>query len=73
MDFLVNEVDVSSRIPTPPLITRCDKSIQTDPPNLHFKPIGKTPTRDIILLLPNHYPLLTLGNDRFILQPGVNQ
>ncbi|GFV61538.1 hypothetical protein TNCV_92421 [Trichonephila clavipes] len=44
--FLVNEV--SLRIPTPPLITRCDKSIQTDPPNLHFKPIGKMPTRDII-------------------------
>ncbi|GFV93207.1 hypothetical protein TNCV_573461 [Trichonephila clavipes] len=38
MDFLVNEV--SSRIP--PLITRCDKSIQTDPPKLHFKPIKKT-------------------------------
>ncbi|GFU25327.1 uncharacterized protein TNCV_2903541 [Trichonephila clavipes] len=71
MDFLVNEVAVSSRIPTPPLITRCDKSIQTDPPNLHFKPIGKTPTRDLILL--HHHPLLTLGNDGFILQPGVNQ
>ncbi|GFU77788.1 uncharacterized protein TNCV_1137961 [Trichonephila clavipes] len=65
MDFLVNEV--SSRIP--PLITRCDKSIQTDSPNLHFQPIGKTPTRNIILLVPNHHPLLTL--DGFILQSGV--
>ncbi|GFT78945.1 uncharacterized protein TNCV_3093331 [Trichonephila clavipes] len=68
MDFLVNEV--SLRIPTPALITRCDKSIQTEPPNLHFKPIGKMPTRDIILLVLNHHPLLTLGG--FILQPGVN-
>ncbi|GFW07725.1 uncharacterized protein TNCV_3918581 [Trichonephila clavipes] len=70
-DFLVNEVEVSSRIPTPPLITRCDKSIQTDPSNLHFKPIGKTTTREnnIILLVLNHHPLLTLGNDGFILQP----
>ncbi|GFY58548.1 uncharacterized protein TNIN_198121 [Trichonephila inaurata madagascariensis] len=32
MDFLVNDVEVTSRIPTPPLITRCDKSTQTDPP-----------------------------------------
>ncbi|GFU36767.1 uncharacterized protein TNCV_365341 [Trichonephila clavipes] len=64
MDFLVNEV--SLRIPA--LITRCDKSIQTDPPNLPFQPIEKTPTWDIILLVPNHHPLLTLGG--FILQPG---
>ncbi|GFT86661.1 uncharacterized protein TNCV_1251261 [Trichonephila clavipes] len=35
MDFLVNEV--SSRINTPALITRCDKSIQTDSPNLHYQ------------------------------------
>ncbi|GFS69501.1 hypothetical protein TNCV_3893741 [Trichonephila clavipes] len=64
MGFLVNEV--SLRIPA--LITHCDKSIQTDPPNLPFQPIEKTPTRDIILLVPNHHPLLTLGG--FILQPG---
>ncbi|GFW07413.1 hypothetical protein TNCV_865851 [Trichonephila clavipes] len=32
MDFLVNEVEVTSGIPTPPLITLCDKSTQTDPP-----------------------------------------
>ncbi|GFS95420.1 hypothetical protein TNCV_409831 [Trichonephila clavipes] len=31
MDFLVNEVQVTSRIPTPPLITLCDKSTQTNP------------------------------------------
>ncbi|GFW69011.1 hypothetical protein TNCV_2919091 [Trichonephila clavipes] len=81
MDFLVNEIEVSSRILTPPLITRCDKSIQTDPPNLHFKPIGKTPMeqstreKNIILLVPNHHPLLTLSNDGFILQPvnGINK
>ncbi|GFX42244.1 uncharacterized protein TNCV_4310791 [Trichonephila clavipes] len=40
---LVNEVHVSSRISTPPLITRCTKSIQTDPPNLHFKLLRKKP------------------------------
>ncbi|GFV20770.1 uncharacterized protein TNCV_2815191 [Trichonephila clavipes] len=68
MDFLVNEVEVSSSIATPPLITRWDKSFQTDPLNLHFKPIGKTPTRDIILLVPNHHPLLTVGG--FNLLPG---
>ncbi|GFW46588.1 uncharacterized protein TNCV_1936581 [Trichonephila clavipes] len=74
MDFLVNEVEVSSRIPAPPLITRCDKSIQTDPPNLHFKPLGKRPTREknIILLVPNHHPLLTLDNDGFNLQPIID-
>ncbi|GFT24475.1 hypothetical protein TNCV_3252921 [Trichonephila clavipes] len=64
MDFLVNEV--SLRIPS--LITRCDKSIQTEPPNLPFLRIGKTPTRVIILLVTYHHPLLTLGG--FILQPG---
>ncbi|GFT24473.1 hypothetical protein TNCV_3252901 [Trichonephila clavipes] len=63
-DFLVNEVFL--RIPA--LITHCDKSIQTNPPNLPFLRIGKTPTRDFILLVPNHHPLLTLGG--FIFQPG---
>ncbi|GFY58550.1 hypothetical protein TNIN_198141 [Trichonephila inaurata madagascariensis] len=33
IDFLVNEIEVTSSIPTPPLITRCDKSTQTDPPS----------------------------------------
>ncbi|GFU53776.1 uncharacterized protein TNCV_3472221 [Trichonephila clavipes] len=60
MEFSGNEVEVSSRIPTPALITRCDKSIQTDTPNLHVQPLGKKPTRDINLLVPNHHPLLTL-------------
>ncbi|GFX32219.1 uncharacterized protein TNCV_1673271 [Trichonephila clavipes] len=73
MDFLVNEVEVSLRILTPPLITRCDKSIHTDPPQPSFQTHWKDATRDIILLVPNHHPLLTLGNDGFILQPGVNQ
>ncbi|GFX69161.1 hypothetical protein TNCV_3563371 [Trichonephila clavipes] len=53
--FLVNEVEVSSRIPTPLLITRCDKEYPDGSPNLHFKPIEKTPTQDIILL--DHHPL----------------
>ncbi|GFV47660.1 hypothetical protein TNCV_1708561 [Trichonephila clavipes] len=59
MDFLVNEVGVSSRIPTPHLITRCDKSIQTNPSNLHFNPLGKRPTREkkIILLVSNYHHL----------------
>ncbi|GFX80646.1 uncharacterized protein TNCV_499131 [Trichonephila clavipes] len=35
MDFLVNEVKMSSRIP--PLISRCDKSIQTDRPQPSFQ------------------------------------
>ncbi|GFV98944.1 uncharacterized protein TNCV_3390071 [Trichonephila clavipes] len=65
MEFLVNEV--SLRIAA--LITCCDKSIQTDPFNLPFQPSEKTPTRDIILLVPNHHPLLTFGG--FILQPGA--
>ncbi|GFX10871.1 hypothetical protein TNCV_3196321 [Trichonephila clavipes] len=43
MDFLVNEVEVSSRIPTPPLITRCDKSIQTDPPTFISNPLERSP------------------------------
>ncbi|GFX09128.1 hypothetical protein TNCV_4167071 [Trichonephila clavipes] len=43
MDFLVNEVEVSSRIPTPPLITRCDKSIQTDPPTFISNALERCP------------------------------
>ncbi|GFX09131.1 hypothetical protein TNCV_4167101 [Trichonephila clavipes] len=43
MDFLVNEVEVSSRIPTPPLITRCDKSIQTNPPTFISNPLERRP------------------------------
>ncbi|GFR01260.1 hypothetical protein TNCT_24881 [Trichonephila clavata] len=31
------EVEVTSRLPTPPLITRWDKSTQTDSPSLHVK------------------------------------
>ncbi|GFY63920.1 hypothetical protein TNIN_156051 [Trichonephila inaurata madagascariensis] len=82
MDFLMNEVEVTSRIPTPPLITRCDNCNKTDSPTLHFQPLGKRPMeqsnkrltfrkvpKNIILLVPNHHPLLTLGNDGFILQP----
>ncbi|GFW07575.1 uncharacterized protein TNCV_3917081 [Trichonephila clavipes] len=84
-DFLVNEVEVTSHIPTPPLITRCDKSIQMNSLNLLFKPLEKRPMeqsnksreipQNIILVVPNHHPLLTLGNDGFILQPvnGVNK
>ncbi|GFX38026.1 hypothetical protein TNCV_3836251 [Trichonephila clavipes] len=37
MDFLVNEVEVTPRISTPPLITRYDKTTQTDPPNPSFQ------------------------------------
>ncbi|GFT34649.1 hypothetical protein TNCV_1535911 [Trichonephila clavipes] len=88
MDFLVNEVDVTSRIPTPSLITRCHKSTQTDPPTFHFKSLGKRSmeqcnkrlksrevSKSIILLVHNHHPLFTLGNQGFILhhvilQPG---
>ncbi|GFS65231.1 hypothetical protein TNIN_264871 [Trichonephila inaurata madagascariensis] len=43
MDFLMNEVKVTSRIPTPPLIPHCDKCNQTDSPTLHFKHLGKRP------------------------------
>ncbi|GFX42240.1 hypothetical protein TNCV_4310751 [Trichonephila clavipes] len=44
MDFLVNEVDVSSRISTPPLITRCNKSIHTGiPPTFISNPLERNP------------------------------
>ncbi|GFW43838.1 hypothetical protein TNCV_2854711 [Trichonephila clavipes] len=43
MDFLVNEVEVTSCISTPPLITRCDKITQMDPSTLQFKSLGKRP------------------------------
>ncbi|GFU88363.1 hypothetical protein TNCV_847561 [Trichonephila clavipes] len=33
----VNNIEVTPRIPTPPLITRCDKGTQTIPPYLHVK------------------------------------
>ncbi|GFS47294.1 hypothetical protein TNIN_2171 [Trichonephila inaurata madagascariensis] len=82
MDFLENEVKLTSRILTPPLIIRCDKCTQTDSPTLHFQPLGKRPMeqsnkrlisreflRNIILLVPNHHHLLTLDNDGFIFQP----
>ncbi|GFR22630.1 hypothetical protein TNCT_527151 [Trichonephila clavata] len=79
MDLLLNEVAVTSRIPTPSLITRCDKSIQTDP--LGKRPMEQSnkrlcPTiqprevpKNLILLVHHNHPLLTLGHDRFILQP----
>ncbi|GFS95415.1 hypothetical protein TNCV_409791 [Trichonephila clavipes] len=38
MDFLVNEIDATSHILTPPLITRCDESTQTNPQPLISNP-----------------------------------
>ncbi|GFT34689.1 hypothetical protein TNCV_1536241 [Trichonephila clavipes] len=85
MDFLVNEVEVTSHIPTPPLITRCDKSIQMDPPasisnSLERGPwnspinLGRFP-KTLFFWCPNIILFLTLDNDGFILQHvnGVNK
>ncbi|GFW70181.1 hypothetical protein TNCV_4467401 [Trichonephila clavipes] len=43
MDLLVNEVEVTSSIPTPPLIIRCEKSTQTDPPPFISNPLERGP------------------------------
>ncbi|GFW87268.1 uncharacterized protein TNCV_4313911 [Trichonephila clavipes] len=43
MDFLLNDVEVSLSSPTLPMITRCDKSIQTDPPTFISNPLERRP------------------------------
>ncbi|GFV23193.1 hypothetical protein TNCV_2943531 [Trichonephila clavipes] len=48
MDFLVNEVQVTSHIPTSPLIIRCDKSIQTDTPAPISNPLERGPSNSPI-------------------------
>ncbi|GFW77422.1 uncharacterized protein TNCV_2498151 [Trichonephila clavipes] len=70
IDFLVNEVEVSSRIPTLPLITRCNKSIQTDPPTFISNPLERRPLGTLFCWCPTII-LFTLGNDGVILHSSI--